>query len=364
MRVILMMLLALSMILFGAELFTNGVEWLGRKLGLGDGAIGSVLAALGTALPETAVPVTAILLGAGSKGSEEVGMGGILGAPFLLVTLGSLIMGVTLWVRQSTQDTSERLHVRGKAFYRDMMFFLLTYSFVIVSGIVPWLWLHHLAPWVLVGAYLLFVIVALREKWANTPGERPHPLYLQWKAVEPTWQSVVVQLLVSLLTIILGAQMLSSGVGQVAVDLGMPTFALSALLIPLATELPETLNSVVWIRQGKDALALGNVTGAMVFQSTLVPALGIWLTPWRLDLSALLTGSLTLAAGSLLLGFYLLRRRLVAGVLAGVSLLYWVLPLQTLAGRYELQEWSFWLTITIITAVVFAFRWNLRVRGT
>ncbi|RIV28682.1 sodium:calcium antiporter [Alicyclobacillaceae bacterium I2511] len=357
-----MMLFALSMILFGAELFTNGIEWLGRKLGLGDGAVGSVLAALGTALPETAVPVTAILFGSGSKASQEVGMGGILGAPFLLVTLGSLIMAVALWVRHITQDSADRLQVRGKAFYRDMMFFLLTFSFVIITGVVPWPWLHDLAPWFLVGVYLVFVVTALREKLNSPSSELPHCLYLQWQASEPAWQSVVLQLLLSLLAIIAGAQLLSSGVSQVALSLGMPTFALSALLIPLATELPETLNSVVWIRQGKDALALGNVTGAMVFQSTLVPALGIWLTPWRLDLPALLTGSATLAAGSLLLSFFLLRHRLVPGLLAGASLLYWVLPLQALAGRYDLNEWAAGLTLAIVIAVVFVFRWNLRVR--
>ncbi|MBI4389541.1 MAG: sodium:calcium antiporter, partial [Nitrospinae bacterium] len=44
------------LILLAAELFTNGVEWLGDKLNLTQGAVGSILAAIGTALPETIIP--------------------------------------------------------------------------------------------------------------------------------------------------------------------------------------------------------------------------------------------------------------------------------------------------------------------
>ena len=41
------------------------------------------------------------------------------------------------------------------------------------------------------------------------------------------------------------------------------------MIAPIATELPEKFNSVIWVRQGKDTLAMGNITGAMVFQSTI-----------------------------------------------------------------------------------------------
>ena len=52
---------ALAAILVAASLFTNAVEILGARLGLQQGAVGSVLAAVGTALPETMIPVVAIL---------------------------------------------------------------------------------------------------------------------------------------------------------------------------------------------------------------------------------------------------------------------------------------------------------------
>jgi cation:H+ antiporter len=62
---------------------------------------------------------------------------------------------------------------------------------------------------------------------------------------------------------------------------GLPVGLVALVLAPLATELPEKLNSVIWIRDGKDTLALGNVTGAMVFQSTVPVTLGVLFTRWE-----------------------------------------------------------------------------------
>ena len=53
-----------AVILAGALLFTNAVEWAGHKLEMGEGATGSLLAAVGTAMPETLIPIVAIVGGA------------------------------------------------------------------------------------------------------------------------------------------------------------------------------------------------------------------------------------------------------------------------------------------------------------
>src|SRR5574339_1297136 len=90
---LLILAVAFVVILAGAELFTNGIEWFGRKLDLAEGAVGSVLAAVGTALPETMIPIIAILF-AGGEASHEVGIGAILGAPFMLSTLAMFVTGM------------------------------------------------------------------------------------------------------------------------------------------------------------------------------------------------------------------------------------------------------------------------------
>ena len=95
---LLILLASFVIILAGAELFTNGIEWFGRKLGLAEGAVGSVLAAVGTALPETMIPIIAILF-ATDEHSEEVGLGAILGAPFMLATLAMFVTGLAVMVQ-------------------------------------------------------------------------------------------------------------------------------------------------------------------------------------------------------------------------------------------------------------------------
>ena len=87
---VLLLILALGIILLSAELFTNGVEWFGRRYELGEGAVGSVLAAVGTALPETLVPIIAIVF-TGGKAADDIGVGAILGAPFMLSSLAMVV---------------------------------------------------------------------------------------------------------------------------------------------------------------------------------------------------------------------------------------------------------------------------------
>jgi len=108
---VLILAVAFVIILLGAELFTNGIEWFGRKLQLAEGAVGSVLAAVGTALPETMIPIIAILTGGGSEASHSVGVGAILGAPFMLSTLAMFVTGAAvLWsARRRSEGDSMRV---------------------------------------------------------------------------------------------------------------------------------------------------------------------------------------------------------------------------------------------------------------
>src|SRR5262249_6845822 len=93
---------------------------------------------------------------------------------------------------------------------------------------------------------------------------------------------------------------------------------LTLAIAPLATELPETLNSVVWVRQGKDTLALGNITGAMVLQSMPLAAIGMVFTQWQLTAPALVALFATEAGVALSL-IALLRARSWSAPFIGCS---------------------------------------------
>jgi cation:H+ antiporter len=132
---IFLLIVAFGVILAGCELFVNGIEWFGRKLNLGEGAVGSVLAAVGTALPETVIPLIAILVSGGAAG-DEIGIGAILGAPFMLSTLAMFVCGISIVIFTWRKRRTLTVRVNRVIMRRDLSFFLIAYSVAMLVGIV------------------------------------------------------------------------------------------------------------------------------------------------------------------------------------------------------------------------------------
>ena len=132
----LVLALAFVVILVGAELFTNGIEWFGRKLELAQGAVGSVLAAVGTALPETLIPIIAIVFSRGGA-TDDIGIGAILGAPFMLSTLAMFVTGVGVLVFRRRRATATRMAVDTVVLVHDMRYFAIAYALAIAAAFLP-----------------------------------------------------------------------------------------------------------------------------------------------------------------------------------------------------------------------------------
>ncbi|MCI0344733.1 MAG: sodium:calcium antiporter, partial [Chloroflexi bacterium] len=149
---------AFVVILIGAELFTNGIEWFGRKLELAEGAVGSVLAAVGTALPETMIPIVAIIFGT-SAGSHGIGVGAILGAPFMLATLAMFVTGVAVIARARRRADGDVMPVDAKVLAHDMRYFAIGYGVAIGVAFLPssMPFVHGIAAILLLGIYAWYV---------------------------------------------------------------------------------------------------------------------------------------------------------------------------------------------------------------
>ena len=285
-------------LLCGSVVFTGAVEWLGRRLRLSHGAVGSTLAALGTALPEASIAVVALL--PGPRANVGVGVGAILGAPLLLATLAPLVAGIAAW---RLRGWGAPLLVDRAAVGEDVAFVLPALTLVGLAALTPVRGAQRALAAVLVLAYAAYLRTALGRaegvevgvrvgagggRGPSTRSGRPAgggslpPLKLWPSEVPPPLGAVLGQAAVGLGAMLAGAEVFVGGVEALARALGAGGFVLAVLIAPLATELPETLNSVLWLRQGKDTLALGNITGAMALQGTIIPALGILATPWQL----------------------------------------------------------------------------------
>lgn len=311
---VLHLLLGLVAILLACELFTNGIEHVGCRYRLSEQATGSVLAAVGTALPETILPLIAILFA--KSGGHEIGSGAILGAPFMLISLAMLFGGITViagWIRGRR---SLVLNIASEHVKHDLVYFIGAYGLVVLVSVV----LHpikELVALVLIAAYVVYTKHTFGSGGEMDSAEC-RPLYIK-RWIPSAGQNAtmeVAQSVLGILGIVLGAKIFVDGIADVAHEVGVPLFLLSFIIAPIATELPEKFNSVLWYWRGRDTLAIGNITGAMVFQSTFPVAVGLLLTPWVLDASGFLGIGLALAGA---LGFYVLLA--VRGSLNGVWML-------------------------------------------
>ena len=294
------------MILAGALLFTNAVEWLGRRLEVGEGAVGSLLAAVGTAMPESFIPIVAVI--GGAEGSRDVAIGAIVGAPFLLATIAMMLVGLAALGYRNRREQGRHLRAHVPTLDRDLTVFLVFFAIALLLGIGLPLGLRIVAAVALVLAYAIYVQRTLAGGGELQPEETLGPLIIsRTRGDDPTMRAIVTQFVIGLAAMIGGAHLFVEEVTAVAEEIGLEVLVLSLVLAPLATELPEKANSFFWVRDGKDALALGNITGAMVFQSMIPIAIGLAFTDWDLDRFAVLSIVLGVAGG--IVAYWALRLR-------------------------------------------------------
>jgi cation:H+ antiporter len=328
---VVLLLASFAVLLAGALLFTNAVEWLGHRMNLGQGAVGSLLAAVATALPESLIPIVAIVSGA--QGSEEVAIGAIIGAPFMLATIAMALVGVSALIYRKRRPQGSGLKAHFPTIERDLSFFLVFFGLGLALGLFAPRWLQFTMAVVFVLAYAVYVRRTLSNSGDVQEFETLNPLIMDLaRGSEPPLKTVIVQIIVALGAIIGGADLFVHEILEIAEHIGIEPLVLSLVLAPLATELPEKANSFFWVREGKDSLALGNITGAMVFQSTMPIALGLALTDWELGRFSLLAGALGLVGGAIAIWALHIRRRFVAPAIVAWAVLWLIFLTAVLVG--------------------------------
>ncbi|HUR14123.1 MAG TPA: sodium:calcium antiporter [Mycobacteriales bacterium] len=314
---VLLLLGAATAIYFSCELFVNAVEHLGRVWRVGTLAVGTVLAAVGTALPESVVTGVAVTVG----GEHDIGVGAALGGPLVLATVGYGVIGAVLLVRRTTLPA-----VQDRRLARDQTAFLAVFALKVALGLVAFAW----KPWlglVFFAVYGAYVAVELRAK-DDGPELDTEPLRLTGSA-EPGVLPVLVQVLATLAVVFGASQVFVGQLAWTGEQLGLQPTVIALLLSPVATELPEVMNAVIWVRQGKTHLALANISGSMMVQATVPSGLGVLFTEWDFDGPLLLSGLVTGAAILFLLGTLrrgLLSPRRLAGAAGFYALFALLLP--------------------------------------
>jgi cation:H+ antiporter len=280
--------LSLIFIVVASSVFCNALEHLGETLGVSAGVTGSIFAAIGTALPETIIPILAIFTAHGNIVNNEIGVGAILGAPLMLSTLSVFVMALSVNVKRGITGA---IRPESSGLERDLLFFLASFTLAFVCAIIPtnslsW-FINPAIAALLVGSYFLYILLTVKSsaKLAKSGHGTvaDEKLYLAYIGFKVNSINIALQLLLGLALLLYCAEMFIDAVKSIAFANKLSPFLLSLIIIPIATELPEKINSVIWLHKGKDTQAMGNITGAMVFQGSLLPAIGILFANWHLN---------------------------------------------------------------------------------
>ncbi len=332
MKEISLLVFSLLMILLSAEVFTNSVESLGRKLSLSQAVVGSILAAVGTAMPETVLPLVAILM-YGGDAAKNIGVGVILGAPFMLSTIAFFLISVSVFIGFLRKKRRFALHVEIHSVRKDLVFFIIMYGAAIVLPLFLQKGHIYIAAGLFIG-YCIYTYMTFKGESADMM--HGDELYLkrlirgcvnfiagrsiagrqsQLASSPPPARAtglplIFFQVFGALALMVGGAHVFIGSLEKISCSLGVNPMLFALLIAPVATELPEIFNSVSWTLKGRDTLALGNVTGAMVFQSTFPVSLGLIFTDWSISGFALLSAGLALLSSFIVIADMHIRKRL------------------------------------------------------
>ena len=327
-----LLLVSAGFIYWACEYFVNGVEWVGRKTGVSQNAVGTVLAAFGTALPESVVTFVAVVFGHGAA-AKSIGVGAALGGPLVLATIAYPVVGIMLLLT-SPKASQQPIDVNASRLGRDQSWFLVIFLVKIALGFVAF----TIKPWLgclFLMAYAAYTWIEIRHEGDAAEGE-PEPLKFQPKKSTPGTALAVLQTLLALVVIFAASHVFVTQLTVVGPWLGIPSTVVALLLSPIATELPETMNAIIWIRQGKHRLALANISGSMMIQATIPTALGLFFTPWLFD-GALALAAIVTAAAVLGLMVFLRRNLLTPVRLALFGFFYVIFAVGILILRHAQQ---------------------------
>lgn len=313
-----LLLISAVLIYFSCEFFVNAIEWVGHKLNLTKNATATILAAFGTALPESVVTFVAVVFGKSST-EQDIGVGAAIGGPLVLATIAYAVVGFAL---VSMKKTDKRLlapstesHLR-----RDKLWFLAIFIFKIALGLIAF----SIKPWL--GLLFILAYAAYIKQELNAEDDPEHleclePLKIKPHLTNPAFGFILLQATIALIIIFFSSHLFVKQLAMIGPWLGLPPQMVALLLSPIATELPEIMNAVIWVRQGKQILALANISGAMMIQATIPSALGIFFTPWLID-NTLVWGAIITSLSILSLSLLLKNGRLTSHRLSYFGLFY------------------------------------------
>lgn len=298
-----LLIMGIALTFTGGLVFTNAIEYLGGRSRIGGSFIGAVISPIFTSMPELTVFIVALYLYGGVTG-EEIGMGTIIGEPFMVSTLVFPIIFLVVLLGLMMRTRSDAVLEVDRELVTPYVFFTALFPTVLLPAMLPMGFIRFVISILLIMAYVYYVSRMYRSQGSLIMEyEDAYILRLVRGSISKMFHYVLlsIQLLLSMILLITGSRFMVMGIGGISEALNISAMAMSIIITPIATIMPESITAIIWAFKGRDTLAVASLVGEKVLYSTIYPALGLVLTSWALSIEAVVSVIVTEAVSLLIL---------------------------------------------------------------
>jgi len=289
--------IAMGVLIWGADLMIVQSERIALRFKLPEFIIGATLIALGTSLPEMAASIAASL-----DGKPDIAIANVIGSNILNITL--VLSAVFIIAKKITPNRD--------FFAKDSTWALvpvLVFILMILDGVIDRFDAALLL--LLMGAYLMFLL----QDAKNIPEEDLEDL----NESDFSWAKTIPFLLAGVFLVMIGAHFSIESASEIAKSFGISEWIIGIIMISLGTSLPELVVSISAAVRGKVDMAIGNIIGSNMANTTVVLGAAAFVSPMHIDASLYIFDITTMLVATLLLVFITANKLYTKS--AGISLI-------------------------------------------
>ncbi len=290
-------ILAMGVLIWGADILINQSERIALKFQIPEFIIGATLIALGTSLPEMAASIVASY-----NGRAEIAVANVIGSNVLNITL---VLATVFLIAKNINPNRD-------FFAKDSTWALmpvLVFVLMIIDGVISRF--DAILLLLLMGAYLMFLL--------NDAKNIPESDIEKHDDTDFSWSKSLPLLLAGIILVIVGAHFTVESASTIAKSFGISEWVIGIIMISLGTSLPELTVSISAAIKGKVDMAIGNIIGSNMANTTIVLGAAALVNPLSVDATSYLFDIATMLVATLILVFITANK--LYNKSAGVSLI-------------------------------------------
>lgn len=293
---LILLIVGIVLILFGADKLTDGATGLARRFNVTELVIGLTVVAFGTSLPEFVTSFMSTL-----KGSSDISIGNIVGSNIFNVLM---IVGCAAWLSPITISKSTIAKDIPFAILASLVLVIVSTDSLLDGGAPDML--SRTDGLVLLGYFAVFMFYTYFISRNKESGEGMQEPAKPQNAM-PYWK-IFLYIVIGLAGLVLGGNLFVDGASEIALAMGVSETIVGLTLVAAGTSLPELATSMVAAKKGSSAIAIGNVIGSNIFNIFFVMGICAAVQPMAVGNISYLDLGLMLASMLLLWGFSYTKR--------------------------------------------------------